>query len=168
LEYGPEALGSDLRFIRYLAQQYRFQRLGEGIVLASAFRLGAGRGFGQDLIPSERFYAGGGTSVRGFAEGSLGGLDFLGDPVGGNGLLLLNQEIRFPLYRWVRGVGFVDAGNVFRRASDLSLTNLEAGAGFGLRIDTPFALLRIDFGLPLTGREPEPVGRWYFAIGQTF
>ena len=168
LEYGPEALGSDLRFVRYLAQQYVFRPVGDRVVLGWAFRLGLGRGFGQDLIPSEKFYAGGGTSVRGFAEDSLGELDFFGDPRGGNGLLLLNQEVRFPIYRWVRGVGFVDAGNVFGQAGDLSFSNLVAGAGFGLRIDSPFALLRIDYGMPLTSNELQSAGRWYFAIGQAF
>ena len=122
------------------------------IVLASAVRLGLGRGFDQDLIPSERFYAGGGTSVRGFAEDGLGGVDFFGDPRGGNGMLILNQEARVPLFGWVHGVAFVDAGNVFEKASEFSLTNLEAGAGGGLRINSPFALLRIDFGVPLTNR----------------
>jgi outer membrane protein assembly factor BamA len=168
LEYAAQQLGSDFRFIRYLAQEYYFKSVGNNVVLASAFRLGAARGFGQDLIPSEKFYAGGGTSVRGFAEGGLGEQsDFFG-PIGGNALLLLNQEIRFPLYKWVRGTGFIDAGNVFPRASDLSFTNLDAGAGLGLRIHSPFALFRIDFGVPLTGRQREPSGRWYFAIGQAF
>ncbi len=168
LEYAPAKLGSDIRFIRYLAQQYYFRSFDNTFVLASAFRLGAARAFGQDLIPSEKFFAGGGTSVRGFAEDGLGEPDFFGDPVGGNALLLLNQEVRFPVYKWVRGVGFIDAGNVFPRARDISFTNLEAGAGFGLRIYSPFALLRIDFGMPLTSRPREPSGRWYFAIGQTF
>ena len=167
LEYAPAKLGSDIRFIRYLAQQHYFRSFGDTFVLASAFRLGAARAFGQDLIPSEKFFAGGGTSVRGFEEEGLGESDFFG-PVGGNALLLLNQEVRFPVYKWVRGVGFIDAGNVFPRARDISFTNLEAGAGFGLRIHSPFALLRIDFGMPITSRPREPSGRWYFAIGQTF
>ncbi|MNC96435.1 Outer membrane protein assembly factor BamA [compost metagenome] len=66
------------------------------------------------------------------------------------------------------GVSFIDAGNVFPLAKDLSLKDLEAGAGFGLRINSPFALVRIDYGMPLTRRDREPSGRWYFAIGQTF
>ena len=104
----------------------------------------------------------------GFAEDGLGEVDFFGDPAGGNSMLILNQELRFPVYRWAGGVVFVDAGNVFPRASDISLTNLEAGAGFGLRINSPFALVRVDFGMPLTRRGREPLGRWYFGIGQTF
>lgn len=168
IELGARSLGSDLRFVKYLSQQYYFRTFWNDVVLASAFRLGLGRGFGQDLIPSERFYAGGGTSVRGFAEDSLGPLDFAGDPRGGNGLILLNQEIRFPVYRWVRGVSFVDAGNVFGTAGDLSLDTLEAGAGAGLRIHSPFALVRIDLGVPLTSRQRQPRARWYVGIGHAF
>ena len=168
LEVGTKALGSDLRFIRYLAQQSYFRSVGNGLVLASALRVGLGRGFDQDLIPSEKFYAGGGTSVRGFAEDGLGELDFFGDPRGGNSLLVLNQELRFRIVGWVRGVAFIDAGNVFPLATDLSFTNLDAGAGVGVRIHSPFALVRIDYGMPLTRRSREPAGRWYFGLGHAF
>jgi outer membrane protein assembly complex protein YaeT len=168
LELGAKSLGSDLRFIRFLAQQHYFKTLRRSVVLASAVRLGLGRGFDQDLIPSEKFYAGGGTTVRGFAQDGLGELDFFGDPAGGNSMLILNQELRFPMYRWAGGVVFFDAGNVFPNASDISLAHLEAGSGFGLRINSPFALVRVDFGVPLTRRAREPGGRWYFGVGHTF
>ena len=168
VELGAKALGSDLRFVKYLAQQHYYKTLGRRIVLASALRLGLGRGFDQDLIPSERFYAGGGTSVRGFAEDGLGGVDSIGDPRGGNGMLILNQEARVRLFGWVHGVAFVDAGNVFQTAGEFSLTSLEAGAGGGLRINSPFAMLRIDFGVPLTNRPLQTSGRWYFGIGHAF
>jgi outer membrane protein insertion porin family len=168
VEYAAAALGSDLRFIKGIGQLFYFRPVGEEVVLASAFRLGVARGFDQTLIPSERFYVGGGTSVRGFSEDGLGEVDFLGDLTGGAGSLILNQEVRFPIYKWVRGVGFFDAGNVFPRVRDLSLTDLEVGTGFGLRIDTPFGLARIDFAMPLTRRSREPFGRWYFSIGQAF
>lgn len=78
------------------------------------------------------------------------------------------RSLRFPLYKWIRGVGFVDAGNVFPRLGELSLADLAHGAGLGLRIDTPFGLARIDYGLPLTGRSGRPFGRWYFSFGQAF
>jgi outer membrane protein assembly factor BamA len=106
--------------------------------------------------------------VRGFAENGVGGVDFLDDPVGGAGSLILNQELRFPIYKWLRGIGFLDAGNVYRRTRDISLADLEYGAGLGLRIDTPFGLARIDYGMPLTDRRNQPFGRWYFSLGQAF
>ena len=169
VELATKTLGSDLRFVRYLAQQHYYRHVHRRLVLASAARLGFARGFEQDLIPSERFYAGGGTSVRGFVEDGLGTLDFFGDARGGNSMLILNQEARMFLFGWVHGVAFVDAGNVFPKASDFSFTNLEAGAGGGIRINSPFALLRIDFGVPLTSREQRrTTGRWYFGIGHAF
>lgn len=168
IEFATPSLGSDLRFFKYVMQQFYFKPIGEGIVLASAARLGTAWGYEPPLLFSERYFAGGGTSVRGFAENGLGGVNFLGDPNGGANSLVLNQEIRFPLYKWIRGVGFVDAGNLFPRVRDLSLTGLEYGAGLGLRIETPFGLARIDYGMPLTGRSGQPFGRWYFALGQAF
>jgi outer membrane protein insertion porin family len=171
IEYGPEALWSDLRFVKYLAQGYYFHPVGPAetpVVFASAARLGLGRGFGQDLISSEKFFAGGANSVRGYAEDSLGEVDFFGDPRGGNAFVQVNQEIRFPVFRWVRGVGFIDAGNVFSAASELSLSGLRAGTGIGLRVQTPVALLRVDFATALSPRPGERRTRWYFSIGQAF
>jgi outer membrane protein assembly factor BamA/autotransporter translocation and assembly factor TamB len=169
LEYGPEALGSELRFIRYLAQQYYMRRAGSRTVLATAFRFGAGKGFDdQELIPSERFFAGGGTSVRGFAQDGLGERNVLGNPAGGQGMVVFNQEVRIRAHKWFSAVGFFDAGNVFPEAHDISFKKLEAGTGFGLRVVSPFVILRVDFGIPLTSRDSQPRGRWYFGIGHTF
>ncbi|MFP5380236.1 MAG: BamA/TamA family outer membrane protein, partial [Vicinamibacteria bacterium] len=135
-------------------------------VLAGGLQVGAA--FADDLIFSERFRAGGGYTVRGYQEDSLGPVDFLGRPRGGNAMLVVNQEVRFPIFRWVRGVAFLDAGNVFAERADLSFGDLKLGYGAGLRIDTPFALVRIDYGLAGTRRPNEPRGRWYFGIGQVF
>ena len=168
VEYAPEQLGSDLRFAKYLTQHFHYQGGGGGVVLASAARLGLGAGFGQDLIPSERFFAGGGNDVRGYPEDSLGPRNFFGDTTGGSALLILNQEVRFPIAWKFRGVGFVDAGNVFPRIRDLSLSDLRVGYGFGLRIDTPFVLLRADYGFRVRRSPDEPLGRFFFSIGQTF
>ncbi len=164
-EYAAPEIGSDLRLAKLFAQQKLFRPVGP-VVLAGALQVGAA--FAADLIPSERFRAGGGYTVRGFAEDGLGPLDFLGRPRGGNALLVVNQEVRFPVFRWVRGVAFFDMGNVFAGREDLSFNNLKVGYGFGLRLDTPFALVRIDYGIPTDRRPGDPHGRWYFGIGQVF
>jgi outer membrane protein assembly factor BamA/autotransporter translocation and assembly factor TamB len=170
VEYGPE-LGSDVRFIKYSLQQYVFTEPVGGVVTASAVRLGLGRGFGQGLIPSERFFAGGSTTVRGFADNALGRRDFFGDPTGGGGLLVLNQELRFPVYRWVRAVGFLDAGAVFEQAR-LTFRDLDVGAGFGVRVRTPVGLVRLDIAKPVRVVSPVPQDqrgtRWWFSFGQAF
>ena len=167
IEYGIEALGSQLRFAKYTAQQSHYWRVGEGVVLASSARLGLAAGFGQDLIPSERFFAGGGNTVRGYRQDGLG-LLFFGLPDGGNALIVLNQEVRFPLRGIFCGVGFVDAGNVFPLAEDLALSQLKVGIGLGLRIATPFGLFRFDVAAPVSEIEENRKSRFFFSIGQAF
>jgi outer membrane protein insertion porin family len=121
----------------------------------------------QDLILSERFFAGGSRTVRGVAEGGLGPRDFFG-AAGGRMMLVLNQEARVPIYKWVRGVAFVDAGNIFVRPTAANLSDLVGSLGFGVRVATPFALLRADYGRPIWGAPAGSTGEWSFGIGHTF
>lgn len=167
-------LGSDVSNRKVLAQQYAFFPVG-GIVLAS--RVQAGKKFGtDDLLPNDRFRAGGATTVRGYGEDGLGPRDFVGLPAGGEMLLVLNQEARFPIYRFVHGVGFVDAGSVAGKDETLGWHSLKFGYGVGVRFVTPVGLLRVDFGIPnsrvstISSREPNSLrgGRWYFGIGHIF
>ena len=83
-------------------------------------------------------------------------------------MLVLNQEVRLPIYKWVRGVAFVDAGNIFGRPAAASLTDLVGSAGFGLRVASPFALLRADYGRPVWGAPTGSTGQWSFGIGHAF
>ena len=131
-------------------------------------RFGVAAGFNQDLIPSERFFSGGGNTIRGYRQDSLGPLSFFGRPTGGNGSIVLNQEVRFPIFGIVRGVGFLDTGNVFPLVEDFSLRDLKVGAGVGVRFDTPFGLFRLDFATPLSEVDDDLKSRFFFSIGQVF
>jgi outer membrane protein insertion porin family len=91
-----------------------------------------------------------------------------GDAEGGSALLVMNGELRFPVYRWLKGVGFVDAGNVYPKVSDVSLGDLQIGIGTGARFDTPVGLIRFDFGVPVNRRSFDPRWRIHFGFGQTF
>jgi outer membrane protein assembly factor BamA len=166
-EYAPDALGSDVRFAKYFFEQRYYRTLGRGVVFATSGRLGVAAGYGQDVILSEKFLAGGGNSVRGYNQDGLGPVDVLGFPNGGNALLVFNEEIRFPMFWRFRGVGFFDAGNVFEKTGDLSF-GLRAGTGVGLRVVTPFALLRVDVGTPIRPKPGEERVKWFFSIGQSF
>jgi outer membrane protein insertion porin family len=80
------------------------------------------------IIPlPERFFAGGGTSLRGFALNQAGPRDACtGFPVGGQAMLILNQEFRFPmrlpfLGTSLGGAIFYDGGNVYSRLNRISL-----------------------------------------------
>ncbi len=166
IEYGAD-IGRPVRFLKYLGQHFLYRRIGP-IVLASAARVGLATGFGSDLIPTERFFAGGGNTVRGYAHDSLGPSGLFGTPAGGSALLVTNQEARFPLFWRFTGVGFVDAGNVFRSVGDMALRDLRIGAGLGVRIDTPVGLVRLDYGIPLRREPNDPRGRAFVSLGQAF
>ena len=167
LQWAPDRLGSQFRFVKYVGQAYRFQNL-HGVVLASAARLGLVKALGgQELLSSERFLAGGSRTVRGVDENSLGPRDFFGDPAGGEAMFVLNQEARVPVYKWLGAVAFVDAGNIYRQPRDFSLNQLTGSIGFGVRLSTPFALLRADYGRTTWGDGPR-VGKWIVGIGQAF
>jgi outer membrane protein assembly factor BamA len=157
-------VGSDFRFTRYVFQGYRYTPW-RAVVFASAARVGLVHALaGQEVIPSERFFSGGARSVRGVIEEGLGERNFFGDPIGGELMLVLNQEVRFPIYGLLRGVGFVDAGNVFTKPGAFSLRDLTVSAGAGLRLVTPFAMLRADVARVLENGG----SRWSFGIGHAF
>jgi len=168
VEYGASALGSDFLFVYSLTQAYHF-RTWRNVVLASAGRFGVVQGLsGQVVEPSRLFFAGGSRTVRSVAENGLGALDFFGTPTGGRALLVLNQEARVPLFGWLSGVAFIDAGNVFDTPGEVSLGDLTGAWGGGLRVSTPLGIvLRGDYGRTLWG-QPEGASRWIFGIGHTF
>lgn len=147
--------------IKLLSTTYYYRTI-RRITLASAARLGVS--FLDPLLFSEKFYAGGADTVRGYAEDAVGPRSIANIAAGGNALLVLNQEVRAPIFKWIGGVAFLDAGNVFTKNSELSLGKLDVGYGVGLRFDTSFSVFRIDVGWPKGGGNP----RWYFGLGQVF
>jgi outer membrane protein assembly complex protein YaeT len=179
-EYAPKALGSEIRFIRYFGQYFRYFPLSRPEatggaqkparwVYATAVRLGLAKGLGgQSLVPSERFFAGGATTVRGFEADSLGPVDYAGSPAGGDAMFVLNNEIRFPVVSVFDGVGFLDLGNVYHTLSDFNPFRVRKTAGLGLRVRTPFLLLRLDYGFILDRKPGEGRGKLYFSLGQAF
>jgi outer membrane protein assembly factor BamA len=169
LELSRPGLGSDLSFLKNFAQYSQYFGFGRGVVLASAARVGLARTIEDEvLIPSERFYAGGANTVRGYRQDDLGPRSVLEDAEGGEAMLVLNGELRFPIYRWLKGVGFVDIGNVYPKVRDMSLTDLQVGVGAGARFDTPFGLIRFDLGIPANRRPFDPKWKVHFGLGHAF
>jgi len=168
VEYSPSLIGSDLRFIKGLGQLFLSRSIGPSLVWAQGYRLGLAHGFdGQTLISSERFEAGGANTVRGYASDSLGPLDILGQPAGGQAVVILNQELRFHHRSGFGFAGFYDVGNVFATVGDISF-DLQHAAGVGLRWESPVGLLRLDVGFPLNPRPQDKGYRYYIGLGQAF
>ena len=179
--YSPSWLGSDRPYFKYYGQYFHYfplrsdtskpftnEILRPRLVFATGARIGLAQGLGGEVPTSERFYAGGSTTLRGFEQNAVGPVGANNVPAGGNVSLVLNNELRLPLARIVDGVVFLDVGNVYPTIKEFSLTDLRESAGVGIRLRTPWVLLRSDYGWVLDPRDGEKRSRFYFSIGQAF
>jgi outer membrane protein insertion porin family len=189
-DVAAKVIGSQVGFDKVYGQAFSFTRLPteRRMILALGARLGLAHGFPYEVagvvIPaearlpaSERFFAGGDTTVRGFALDRLGDQKTIttsGFPTGGNSVLILNTELRVNTSPRLQVVGFVDAGNVFQRVGDLSLTDIRGSYGGGVRYNFPFiGNVRFDYGikmnrLELVPGELESRGALHISLSQAF
>lgn len=171
LEYSEPSLGSAVRFLRGSLEGKKYITLTKGVILAGRVEIGSIRPFGIEEVQipiTQRFFSGGSTSVRGFRRNRLGPLDSSDDPLGGNSLLEGSIEIRFPIYKELRGVAFLDVGNVYSDSFTFDLGDLRYAAGPGIRYNTPVGPLRFDVGFNLDPRPNEDSFVVHFSIGQAF
>jgi outer membrane protein insertion porin family len=169
VKIAPSFLGSDAPLVKSYGQALFARSFADNaFTWAQSYRLGLAWGLGgEPVIFSERFMAGGANSLRGFGTNDVGPLDFDGTPLGGEAVLILNQELR---YRHPSGLGaavFYDGGNVFETVRDVSL-DLRHTLGAGLRWSSPIGLLRLDVGFPLARQPGEKAYRVFFSFGQAF
>jgi outer membrane protein insertion porin family len=121
----------------------------------------------NDFIPvEERFYSGGSYSVRGWARQELGPKDPTGRPVGGNSLIEFSTELRYPIYSIVRGVVFMDCGNVWAESYTWKLNKIRYSLGIGIRVSTPIGPARLDFARPVFDEEKKV--QFHFSVGHAF
>lgn len=139
------------------------------LVLAGAVNGGALAGSDRDDVPAdERFYAGGGGSIRGYAYQSVGPRRE-DTPVGGRSLLEVSLEGRLKLTDRFGLVIFFDGGNAYEsRFPDFSESFLW-GAGAGFRYYTPVGPFRFDIAFPLDRRDGiDDSFQIYISLGQAF
>jgi len=154
---------------RYFYPFLKSQTLGT-FVVSQGVTFGIGTnlqsGTGGELPLYERFFpggVGGPGDVRGYQLYSLGpqvtlfsqnGTPLSVQNVGGSKELLLSNEITFPILSGlgIRGVIFSDAGQSFRLKDSLSIDQLQASVGIGVRWKSPFGPLAVDIAFPINPR----------------
>ena len=166
---GDETLG----FVRGIADGRVYESFGENERLTLAARLRAGwleavAGDPDDVPPNQRFYAGGGGSVRGYEYNSIypHERDLLGLTPGGQGLIEGSVEARYRFNERWGAAAFVDGGNAFDDWSEAG--DLRWGVGAGVRYDLGFAPLRLDVAVPLDPEEAGADYALYISLGQAF
>lgn len=178
LSLAASAMGGNRNYLRFFALHQIYRKLSDKprTVVATNTQLGLATTFDSStrLPISERFFAGGSNSLRGFGFERAGPIRAAtGLPTGGNALFIFSSELRFQLIGPVGGAAFYDTGNVFRTVSEMSLHKFSNSIGGGLRLKTPLGPIRLDVGVLLNRRPspllaPEPRIRIHFNFGQAF
>lgn len=185
LDFNPTALGSSVNFGKLIAQSAYYKKIPKNIIWANSLRLGFAKPLFNSHIPvSQEFFSGGGSTLRGFPLNGAGpqhDITACGNPadpstctlitvpVGGNQLVIINSELRYPLDFIKKNLGlatFYDGGNVFRTIGfHGQYTNT---VGLGLRYSTPLGPVRIDLGHNLNAPPGIKATQIFITLGQAF
>lgn len=167
-----DTLNAGASFLKTQATATTYVRLTDSAkyILALRGNLGSIAGTSRDDIPAdERFYAGGGGSIRGYGYQLAGPLNDDDDPVGGRSLIELNGELRYRMTDTIGLVYFIDGGTVADSALPSFEEDLFIGTGIGLRYITPIGPLRADIGVPVNRRSGvDDIVQIYVSIGQAY
>ena len=187
------ALGGTEQFVKFTIEHTRYYavRRFRDTIYSFTGRVGLATPFGgkQSLPISERFFGGGARDLRGFGfeeagpqivvrkrdvDGNIetdadGNPILVLSPLGGNALLVITNELTFPLWGPLGMAVFSDTGNVFARVRDFTIGNMTETVGVGLRLKTPVGPVRFDYGFLVVNRPPG-VSRSHkhFTVGQAF
>ncbi len=138
-------------------------------VLAARALAGVAQGAGElSLPPDQRFYAGGTSTIRGYAYQLVGPkFPYTDNPTGGTAITAGGLEFRQRLYANWGVVAFVDAGQVSASIKPLP-DEIRVGAGAGMRYYTPIGPIRFDIAVPVDRRPGEDSFEIYVGLGQAF
>ncbi|MCP5163150.1 MAG: BamA/TamA family outer membrane protein [Hahellaceae bacterium] len=138
--------------------------------LAVKLATGGLTGASLNQVPSdERYYVGGGGSVRGYNYQSLSTLDGNNDPEGGRSFNEISLETRLHHGPNWGTVWFVDGGYAYDATLPDFTHTLRWSTGVGLRYFTSFAPLRFDIAWPLNRRRSiDNAFQLYISLGQAF
>jgi outer membrane protein insertion porin family len=181
LKEAMHQIGSQADFTKLSVQGSWYVPLNESVVTAFAARGGMSwPHYETNSVPlHERFYLGGGTTVRGYIQDAVGPQNLNPDgttaPTGGSGMWLLNAEVRFMPSTGFGFIVFFDEGRVWINESEFIINKPDdlrpparASYGVGIRYGTPVGPLRLDYGQKIHRLPGESPGEFHFNIGNTF
>ena len=168
-------LGGDARFVKAVASTTYFKPIWFGHILSGRAEGGYGFGWAEDGLTGrtelpvfERFYLGGPNSIRSFKARRISPQDDAGNRIGGTSQVLGNLEYIIPLPFNFRVAGFFDIGNVYGFGTKFDPTDTREAAGAGVRWQSPFGPIRVDYGINLDRRTGEDFGAIQFSVGSPF
>ena len=169
VDFAGGPLGAENQFYKAIGEANWYYPVVGDLVFSARGRIGYGDGWGdKDLPLLERFFVGTqAVTIRGYRLEDVGPKDINGDAIGGNSLILLSGQLRFPVTQGLSLVGFIDAGNLYDK-NEFEPTTLRVGVGAGIRFVTPLGPLALDWGFKLDRKAGEKPSEIHFNIGSLF
>lgn len=171
----PKVAGSSHNFYRLEAKGVYYKSFFEKAIIARlAGKAGTVANFDRSKAAPiyERYFLGGGNSLRGFKYRSVSPVDNQGDNIGGQSMALMSFEVTHPIWKFIRGAVFVDAGYVGSSSFSFNMNQLNVGAGYGLRIKVPYlnAPINLDLAYPIVNNQDDAKSklRFHFNMGFTW
>lgn len=169
MQYAGGPLGGDLGYQKYLLDSQWFVPLWWKFFLTLRARAGYVTGFGGESPPSWEYFELGGTGfygLRGYGEGTIAASEGY-ETVGGRSMLIFTAEYRFRIIDQLQLSLFADAGNAWSRWATADLTDMNRGAGMGVRVEVPMlGILGLDYAYGFDG--PDRGWEPHFQIGTSF
>ena len=170
-----KGLGGDNNYYKFELKGINYYSFfHDWFVLSTGFKVGTMGTFhsDEDVPLYDRYFLGGGDSVRGFPYRSIGPLDRREDNYGGEFMYILTAELSHPIYeQYLRGAVFVDVGSA-TSGSVGPINEPNVGIGYGLRIKIPGVNMpiRLDLAYPVYSSQDNVKKRlrFHFNMGFSF
>ncbi len=162
---GSKDVLSTIDFLKATGQFRYLRAISDRNTLIGTVQYGVIQSNNYPRVPStQRFFAGGDRSVRGFRYKDISPKNEDGEAIGGRFLEVASIEYNYRFRDLWSAAVFTDAGRAFNTYSD----GYSVGAGIGLRWQSPVGAFRIDFAAPV--HDPEDTGgfRIHLSLGPEF
>ena len=170
----PKIFGSSEDFYRAEAKALYVKSFFDNAI---TFQLGARLGMvdnfrGKPAPIYERYFLGGSNTLRGFPYREVSPVDSNGREVGGQSMSVFTVEISHPIWSFIRGAVFADAGGVSKDEFGFGFDHFNIGVGYGLRIKLPQVPMpiKLDLAFPVLNNQDHVKSRlrFHFNMGFSF
>ena len=170
----PKIFGSSENFYRVEAKAlYVKSFFDKAVVMSLGAKVGTVDGFGSKPAPIyERYFLGGSGTLRGFPYREVSPLDSNDREIGGQSMSVFTVEVSHPIWNFIRGAVFADAGGVSGDEFDFGFNRFNIGVGYGLRIKVPMVPVpvKLDLAYPVLNNQDNVNSklRFHFNMGFSF
>ena len=161
---GSKRVLSSIDFLKAVGKFRYLRAVSDRNTLISSLQYGAIHSNDNDRVPtSQRFFAGGDNTVRGFAFREISPRNSDDEAIGGRFLEVLSLEYDYRFRDLWSAAIFTDAGRAFNSFS----AGYSVGAGVGIRWQSPVGPFRIDIATPISDNDTGSV-RFHLSLGADF